>query len=88
MTSAELSKMLWDLSNSITAFAAVQGVLFANACVKKETGDVLNKKWLKLALGVMLALIALGQCGAVEWCRSKLCSLDVSSCQLHTEAAL
>lgn len=80
--------MLWDLANSITAFAAVQGVVFSYACLKKETGDILNRKWLKLALAIMLSLIAVAQCVAVEWCRAKLCTLDVSHCQLQSEAAI
>ena len=87
MTPSDLSKALWDLSNAITAFAAVQGVFLAYACAKKETGDILNKKRLKLAIAIIVVLMASAQCVAIEWCRRNLCAIDTPHCQLQSEAA-
>lgn len=88
MSAAELTKLVWDLANGITAFAVVQGLVFAYACAKKEIGDLLNRKALKLAVAVMVALIGIGQCLAVCWCGAKLCSLDPDHCKLHSEATI
>jgi hypothetical protein len=87
MTSGELAKTLWDLANAITGFAAVQGLIFSYACAKKETGDVLNRRRLKFAIAVMVAVIAAAQCAAVAWCRINLCRLDPEHCALHSEAS-
>ena len=88
MTSVELSKALWDLANSITAFAAIQGLVFVYACLKKETGDVLNKKRLKAAITAAIVFMAFAQCAAVEWCRSSLCGLDAAHCQIYSQASI
>jgi len=88
MTSAEMAKMLWDLANAITGFAAVQGLIFAYACAKKEVADLFNRKALKFAIAVMVTLIGAGQCAAVHWCRTMLCGLDPDHCRLHSEAGL
>lgn len=88
MISTELTKMIWELANAITGFAVVQGLVFAYACAKKEIGDVINRKSLKRAIAVMVALIGIAQCVAVEWCRIKLCDLDPGHCTLYSEAGL
>lgn len=88
MTSADLTKTLWDLANGVTAFAAVQALVFAYACAKKEVGDVLNRKAVKLAIAAMLALIGLAQGATVEWCRIHLCHLDPGHCDLYFEAGV
>jgi hypothetical protein len=87
VTEAELSKTLWDLANGVAGFAAVQGLIFAYACAKKETADVLNRKRLKFAIGVMVASIAVAQSAAIEWCRRSICVLDPHHCGLHSEAS-
>lgn len=81
----ELTKLIWDLANGIAAFAVIQGLVFAYACAKKEVGDVLNRKALKLAIAVMLALIGTAQCLAIWWCGRRLCELDPAHCNLHYE---
>jgi hypothetical protein len=88
MTSAELTKALWDLANGITGFAAVQALVFAYACAKKEVGDAINRKAMKLAIAVMLAAIGLAQVAAVEWCRIHLSYLDSSHADLYFEAGI
>lgn len=88
MTSVELSKALWDLANSITAFTAIQGLVFVYACLKKETGDILNKKRLKAAIAVAILVMAAAQCAAIEWCRTSLCALDIAHCQLYSQASV
>jgi hypothetical protein len=88
LSGADLAKLLWDLANAITAFAVVQSLVFAYACAKKDIGDVLNRKALKLAIAVMVALIGIGQCLAVWWCGTELCTLDADHCNLHFEATI
>jgi hypothetical protein len=88
MTSAELTKALWDLANGVTGFAAVQALVFAYACAKKEVGDIINRKAVKFAIAVMLATIALAQAAAVEWCRIHLTYLDPAHADLHFEAGI
>jgi uncharacterized membrane protein YbhN (UPF0104 family) len=88
MSAAELTRLVWDLANGITAFAVVQGLVFAYACAKKEIGDVMNRKTIKLAIAVMVALIAIGQCVALYWCGAKSCSLDPDHCELHSEVTI
>jgi hypothetical protein len=85
VSAADLTKLMWDLANGITAFAVVQGLVFAYACAKKEIGDAINRKTTKLAIAAMVALIAIGQCVAVYWCGAKLCGLDPDHCELHSE---
>ena len=85
MSASEITKLVWDLANGITAFAVVQGLVFAYACAKKEIGDAINRKTIKLAIAVMVVLIAIGQCMAVYWCGAKLCGLDPDHCELHWE---
>ena len=85
MPETELTKLIWDLANGIAAFAVVQGIVFAYACAKKEVGDVLNRKALKLAIVVMLVLIGTAQCAALWWCGRKLCELDPTHCNLHSD---
>jgi hypothetical protein len=87
MSDADLTKALWDLSNAIVAFTAVQGLLFAYACAKKETGDILNKKALKLVLAAVSIAITIGVCGAVAWCAHTQCVLDTSHCVIYRGAA-
>ena len=86
MSTTELAKLVWELANGIAAFAVVQSLVFAYACAKKEVGDVLNRRPVKLALAVMLTLIGIGQCLAVWWCGTKLCELDPEHCGLQSEA--
>jgi hypothetical protein len=86
MNSTELAGKLWDLANAITAFALVQGLVFAYACANKDVGNVLNRKALKAAIAVMIAMIGTAQCVAVEWCRSKLCHIDPAQCPVYSEA--
>jgi hypothetical protein len=88
MTSPELTKTLWDLANGITGFAAVQALVFAYACVRKEVGDVFNRKSVKAAIAVMVALIGLAQCLVVQWCQNHLCRLDPGHCDLYSEAGI
>lgn len=85
MPETELTKLIWDLANGIAAFAVIQGLVFAYACAKKEVGDVLNRKALKLAIAVMLVLIGTAQCAALWWCGRKLCELDPTHCNLHSD---
>jgi len=86
MTSSELAKVLWDLANGLTAFAVVQALVFAYACAKKETGDIINRRAIKLALAVMLVAVGIGQGLGVWWCGDQLCALDVRHCDVHTQA--
>ena len=88
MTPNELGSLIWHLANAVTAFAAVQGLVFAYACAKKEVADVLNRRALKRAIALMVGVIAIGQCLAVWWCGHKLCLLDAPHCALHNEATL
>ena len=88
MTSAELSKLLWDLANAITAFAALQALVFAYTCAKKEVADAINRKGLKAVIAAMVALLGVAQCIAVEWCGAHLCKLDAANCSLYSEASL
>ncbi len=88
MSASDLAKLVWDVANGITAFAVVQGLVFAYSCAKKEIGDVLNRKALKLAVAAMLALIGIVQCLAVWWCGVNLCELDAGHCKLHSEMTL
>lgn len=86
MTSVDLSKALWDLANSITAFAALQGLVFVYACAKREIGDLLNKKRLKAAIAIAIVLVSIAQSFAVAWCRSAQCELAVDYCEIYSEA--
>jgi hypothetical protein len=88
MSGTEIGKLLWELANGITAFAVVQGLVFAYACAKKEIGDVINRRRIKLVVAVMVSLIAIGQCFALWWCGAKLCALDADHCGLHWEATV
>ena len=88
MTDAELSKVIWDLANAMTAFSAAQAVVFTYACAKKETGDLLNKRRLKLAIAISIALICTVQGFVVYWCMGTLCALDANHCPLHREATV
>lgn len=88
MTIVELSKALWDLSNSITAFAAIQGLVFVYACLKKESADILNKRRLKAAIAIAIVVMAFAQCAAIDWCRTTQCSLDAVHCTLYSEASI
>ena len=88
MTSADLSKVLWDLANQITAFAAVQALAFAYACAKKEIADAINRKALKVVIAAIVASIAIAQCVAVEWCRRRLCAVDPGNCDIYSDAGL
>ncbi len=85
MSASDLAKLVWDVANGITAFAVAQSLVFAYSCAKKEIGDVLNRKALKLAIAAMLALIAIVQCLAVWRCGVNLCELDPGHCELHSE---
>ena len=88
MPVTDLTKLIWDLANGIAAFAVVQGLLFAHACAKKEFGDVVNRKALKLAIAVMLVLIGTAQCTALWWCGRKLSELDPTHSNLHLDITL
>jgi hypothetical protein len=87
MSAAELTKSLWDFANSITAFAVIQGLVFVYSCLKKETGDVLNKRRLKAAIAIVIFPMIIAQCTVVDWCRRNQCLLDVSHCRIYTEAS-
>ena len=86
MSNAELTKSLWELANSITAFAAIQGLVFVYVCLKKETGDILNKKRLKMAIVIIILIMVAAQCLAVDWCRRTQCILDSIHCAIFIEA--
>ena len=77
-----------DIQGSFFWLTVVQGLVFSYACAKKEVGDLINKKALRFAIAVMVVLIGVGQCAAVEWCRIELCGLDPEHCTVYSEAGL
>jgi len=88
MTNNELVKALWDASNLITAFVAVQGFAFVYACAKKEFGDKINQKLTKRIIFIVIAVNGFGIGYAIYWCARQMCRLDQANCEIFYQSSI
>ena len=87
MEDQEIIKLLWEGSNLIAGFAAVQSMAFAYACAKKEFGDAINTRRAKQVIFWTKSAIAFGYCIAIVLCAMEQSSLDPDHDKVYWVAA-
>jgi|APHig6443718053_1056840.scaffolds.fasta_scaffold327564_1 hypothetical protein len=75
MDNETLSKDLWQTSNVLTGFSAVQTIAFSYACTKPEFREIINTFWCKLIIASSISFVTIFQSYAVWWCAIQILAL-------------